>query len=197
MNLPKSIYTKYDGVQFRSKLEARWSVIFDLMGVEWQYEHQLFQVQIGKKMIKYLPDFYLPELDCWIEIKGKHPTTEEFLKIYAVSLSVGRPAYIFSGSIPRTPYLLQQQDFWSIRLDNEIGVDILSQDVWKTSERKFLRHLNKFFFRYCIRNKEITIESNEIGCDFMCGFDGEKIKKKNKILEKMFEIGSCINFNSR
>ena len=30
--------TKYNGVQFRSRLEARWAAFFDLAGWEWEYE---------------------------------------------------------------------------------------------------------------------------------------------------------------
>lgn len=30
--------TKYRGVQFRSRLEARWAAFFDLIGARWEYE---------------------------------------------------------------------------------------------------------------------------------------------------------------
>ncbi|MFN3582911.1 hypothetical protein [Phenylobacterium sp.] len=33
-----SIPTKYAGVQFRSRLEARWAAFFDLAGWSWEYE---------------------------------------------------------------------------------------------------------------------------------------------------------------
>lgn len=34
----KAIPTKYGGVIFRSRLEARWAAFFDLVGWKWQYE---------------------------------------------------------------------------------------------------------------------------------------------------------------
>lgn len=34
----KAYPTVYDGVQFRSRLEARWAVFFDLAGWKWEYE---------------------------------------------------------------------------------------------------------------------------------------------------------------
>lgn len=34
----KAIPTKYAGVQFRSRLEARWAAFFDLIGWVWEYE---------------------------------------------------------------------------------------------------------------------------------------------------------------
>jgi hypothetical protein len=33
-----AIPTKYKGVQFRSRLEARWAAMFDMLGWEWEYE---------------------------------------------------------------------------------------------------------------------------------------------------------------
>ena len=37
MNI-KAIPTKYKGIQFRSRLEAKWAAFFDLMEWKWQYE---------------------------------------------------------------------------------------------------------------------------------------------------------------
>ncbi len=34
----KAIPTKYAGVMFRSRLEARWAAFFDLIGWKWEYE---------------------------------------------------------------------------------------------------------------------------------------------------------------
>ena len=66
----KAIETQYQGYRFRSRLEARWAVFFDALGVEWEYEPEGFD--LGHEG-KYLPDFYLPGLDCHAEIK---PNTE-------------------------------------------------------------------------------------------------------------------------
>lgn len=30
--------TRYNGVEFRSRLEARWAAFFDILGWEWRYE---------------------------------------------------------------------------------------------------------------------------------------------------------------
>ena len=62
----KPIETRYKGFRFRSRLEARWAVFFDAVGIEWDYEPEGFEV--GSKA--YLPDFWLPELGIWYEIKG-------------------------------------------------------------------------------------------------------------------------------
>lgn len=65
----KAIETHYNGHRFRSRLEARWAVFFDSLGISWEYEKEGFNVD----GTWYLPDFYLPHLDLWIEIKPGDP----------------------------------------------------------------------------------------------------------------------------
>ena len=59
------IKTDYNGIQFRSRLEARWAVFFDAVGVKYEYEPDSFM--IGG--IRYIPDFYLPDLKQYVEVK--------------------------------------------------------------------------------------------------------------------------------
>lgn len=35
-----ALTTRYAGCRFRSRLEARWAVFFDHLGIEWEYEPQ-------------------------------------------------------------------------------------------------------------------------------------------------------------
>lgn len=79
MNI-KAIETVYKGYRFRSRLEARWAVFFDALGVEWEYEKQGFDLGAGRY---YLPDFWLPKLGAWAEVKPKH--------LYASSWQVYSP----------------------------------------------------------------------------------------------------------
>ncbi len=72
----KAIETQYKGYRFRSRLEARWAVFFDAMGIEWEYEPEGFETKHGR----YLPDFYLPKLDCFAEVKPRMFTTGEYKK---------------------------------------------------------------------------------------------------------------------
>lgn len=61
-----AIETEYAGCRFRSRLEARWAVFFDAIGIKWQYEEQGYE--FGG--YRYLPDFYLPESNDFVEVKG-------------------------------------------------------------------------------------------------------------------------------
>jgi hypothetical protein len=84
-----SIETRYNGVIYRSRLEARWAVFFDVIGVRHIYEPGTYN--------GYLPDFAL--LNCpakVIEIKPSQPTFEELDKISQVpaemsALFAGQP----------------------------------------------------------------------------------------------------------
>lgn len=64
-----AIQTQYEGCLFRSRLEARWAVVFDTLGLRWRYEPEGFALPNGQG---YLVDFYLVGIG-YVEIK---PTTE-------------------------------------------------------------------------------------------------------------------------
>ena len=70
MNI-KPIETVYNGYRFRSRLEARWAVFFDFIGLKYLYEMEGYT----NGTINYLPDFFIPSLDVFIEIK---PFTEDW-----------------------------------------------------------------------------------------------------------------------
>lgn len=75
------IETEYGGHRFRSRLEARWAVFFDALGIDFAYETEGTLLPSGKK---YLPDFKvrchrivgddlygIEPFDLWIEVKGE------------------------------------------------------------------------------------------------------------------------------
>ena len=68
----KAIETVYNGYKFRSRLEARWAVFFDAAGIKYEYEPEGFEFYNWETADTdwYLPDFYLPQLNCYVEVKG-------------------------------------------------------------------------------------------------------------------------------
>lgn len=70
----KPIETQYKGYRFRSRLEARWAVFFDALGLKWEYEPEGFD--LGEEGW-YLPDFRLSvpgrKVGLWLEIKPGDP----------------------------------------------------------------------------------------------------------------------------
>lgn len=68
MNDLKPIPSQYAGITFRSRLEARVAVLLDQLKIEWEYEYE--PVHVPQMDAIYLPDFWLPNLRCYIEVKG-------------------------------------------------------------------------------------------------------------------------------
>lgn len=92
----KVIETFHRGIKFRSRQEARWAVFFDSIGVKWEYEKEGYDLGDG---VLYLPDFWMADLKCWIEIKGEPPTEEENRKAEKLAKQSGGRVYIFFGQI--------------------------------------------------------------------------------------------------
>lgn len=69
-DIVKPIETEYNGDRFRSKLEAQWAVVFDALGIKYEYEPEGFELKDGTK---YLPDFYFPDQDTYGEVKPDRP----------------------------------------------------------------------------------------------------------------------------
>jgi hypothetical protein len=89
------IETNFDGHLFRSRTEARWAVFFKAATIRYEYEKEGFNFS-GRW---YLPDFWLPEMGLWFEVKGDQPTAEEqalcrelsIQSRHGVLLAVGAP----------------------------------------------------------------------------------------------------------
>lgn|SRR5262249_6642740 len=93
--LVRPIETKYGGHLFRSRTEARWAVFFDAAQIEWQYEVEGFNVN----GTYYLPDFWLPGLKTFAEVK---PDDEAEIGraaplLQSLATARGQPAIILAG----------------------------------------------------------------------------------------------------
>jgi ribosomal protein S27E len=114
----KAIETKYAGCRFRSRLEARWAVFFNHLGVKWEYEKEGYD--LGEAGC-YLPDFWLPDVwyrhrerGTFLEVKGVvppqydpfHDHQFELAKLSGLSchLVVGQPCGNSTGRC----------DYWSV-----------------------------------------------------------------------------------
>ena len=91
----QAIETHYDGYRFRSRLEARWAVFFNALGVRYEYEKQGFVLN----GVRYLPDFWLPHVGqtgIWVELKGQEPTEAEIETCGHLCLESKAPVLIYS-----------------------------------------------------------------------------------------------------
>lgn len=111
----KAIETKYKGYRFRSRLEARWAVFFDAMGIEYQYEPEGYELD----GLRYLPDFWLPDrrhkydgAGFWIEIKPGKLNPVEAEKIKRLVEHTGHHAYALAGNIGLGEYRVSK---WALK----------------------------------------------------------------------------------
>lgn len=102
----KAKKTIYNGYEFRSKLEAKWAVFFDLCGIRYDYEPEAF---ICFDSSQYTPDFFLYDvllrsddtiIGVYVEIKPQN--FNDYDREYKVRISsavetlivlVGDPVY--------------------------------------------------------------------------------------------------------
>ena len=103
----KAIETKYKGYRFRSRLEARWAVFFDALGLRWEYEPEGFDLGAAGW---YLPDFRITGYGgefYWVEVKGgidegRHMSDEDAFKVLSFGRALGKDCNIWIlGGIPK------------------------------------------------------------------------------------------------
>ncbi len=92
--MQRAIETAYAGCRFRSRLEARWAVFFDGIGAKWDYEPEGYELPSGR----YLPDFRLQGVECWVEIKPVGPDAREMRFAEELAVSTDRAIAIFVGT---------------------------------------------------------------------------------------------------
>lgn len=89
-----AIETTYHGFKFRSRIEARWATFLDNLEIPYSYETEGYDLD----GTWYLPDFWLPQQECFIEIKGQEPTPEEIKKAKLLSLKSSKRVFIAQGA---------------------------------------------------------------------------------------------------
>lgn len=100
---PKPIPTSYGGVDFRSRLEAKWAALFDIYAWRWTYE--------SADLDGYLPDFYLhfDRGDVLFECKPEKRSDELAVHVSKIARSGWRRDFVIGGAAilsPRTAPVL-------------------------------------------------------------------------------------------
>lgn len=96
-------------IDMRSTLEGRWAVFFDYLNIKWVYEPDRHPVD-GTVRTSYLPDFWLPEHNVWVEVKGKATLGDIQLLAAAANPVTGLPFFddgpriIMLGNIPKVEH---------------------------------------------------------------------------------------------
>ena len=97
----QAIETRFLGYRFRSRLEARWAHLFNTLRIEFQYEPEGFVLPDGTC---YLPDFWLPCVRLYAEVKPVAPTIEELSKCRQLACASGMDTLLLVGPPDFRPY---------------------------------------------------------------------------------------------
>lgn len=121
--------TLYRGILFRSRLEAKWAILMDFIGIAFRYEPKRFKTEAGY----YLPDFWLPDMAVWLELKPSTmsgPSHDECRKAQSVADQERRPCFIVCGF----PIKEDGYNEASLFLPNQGPVNFTIQDLlWTIS----------------------------------------------------------------
>lgn len=98
----RAIETRYAGCRFRSRLESRWAVFLDRLSIPWEYEPQGYVID----GVAYLPDFHLPTMGKYLEIKGGpiNPVDADKVLRLAVAAKGLATVSVLQGDIPRESF---------------------------------------------------------------------------------------------
>lgn len=160
----KAIQTQYRGYFFRSRLEARWAVFFDKLGIEWQYEPEGFELGSAGR---YLPDFYVPDLGAWVEVKAQKLNAYEREKAFALSSYVNLPVLELC-QIPDPEAILKLHGISTNRLYYGVGMEGVEKNFHMNS-------LLEFFMQKT--GNEFVLSENEM-CAWALEWDVEYYQKK-------------------
>ena len=184
----KAIPTKYNGITFRSRTEARWAAFFDQLEIKYVYEPEGIEFFDGTK---YLPDFYLEDMDAYFECKsapGKL-TEEELHKIDLMKrwnrLIIGYADFTFESNIISTE--LNYPKFMT-EFDDSIFCYCLHCGCYSI--------MSGWFKTKCLNcgygnEYERTVVPNAIDGDMKC------IITKNDAVKNAYEYAMALKFGER
>lgn len=122
----KALETRYKGHTFRSRLEARWAIYFDAFGIQWEYEREGFDLPSGR----YLPDFWLPQVKMWAEVKPEMFSDFEYQKCLELSRVTQHEVLLLDGPPA-------ERNYWATPAANDYQTDYIINGDYLEEHRFF------------------------------------------------------------
>jgi len=97
---------EYQGFVFRSKIEAQWAFFMTQLDIPWFYEPDTVALTTAAgKTVHYLPDFFLPDQDAFLEVKLEpKPKLEECWKCYKLAVELEQDVLLVYEPIGKIDY---------------------------------------------------------------------------------------------
>ena len=158
MSTIKAIETRWKGYRFRSRLEARYAVLFDALGIQWEYEKEGYSLPNG---MLYLPDFWIPlpfrvdgnNSGYFVEIKGESPSTRELELATLLAINSKHHVHIFSG----TPG--EQETFYCMNNGEVRREPSVGEEIPKSEWRAFQGRMSLMCFAHVCNSNARNIDS--------------------------------------
>jgi hypothetical protein len=98
---PRAIPTTHNGVNYRSRLEAKFARLLEIMKIPFCYEPMKCAKAGGGT---YTIDFFLPEQQLYVELKPKRPHIEEEARCEEMSGKGFRVALMYGSALHQPPF---------------------------------------------------------------------------------------------
>ena len=162
----KVIETEYKGTKYRSRTEARWAVFMDAVHFPFVYEPEGFDLGSDGW---YIPDFWLPSIDKFMEIKPEIVPPGRTSPVEALCRSTQKDVITFCG-MPTMPDLAGD-----CREDGYLAVWCEPEELYPEG---YIGEDTHYWFCCCPYCKRVGIEfngrSDRIGCDCPKSVHGDK-----------------------
>lgn len=179
----KPIETFYDGILFRSRLEARWTYVFKTLGLRYIYEYERYIMHYAGARFIYLPDFYMIDFDCFVEVKGKEPTQRERELAWVLSKTTHKLVHIVAGQVPY-PYINEWDRF---------GFDTYTYDASLT---RFAEHLpTKYALNSCVKCGRVEFVPNGDRSLLSCACEKKHTNHPTKRIGSAFGHARTMRFD--
>ena len=129
----------------RSRVEAKWAIYFDAMGFSWEYELEGYELD----GIRYLPDFWLPQISMWAEVKAGPFTETEREKCRLLATLSGHDCLMLDGPPAMKPYwaMLSQKSEESERPEQT--------DFALSNYKGYPKYEHRFYCTLCMNDDEL------------------------------------------
>jgi hypothetical protein len=129
---------------FKSALEADFARLMNHLGIEFTYEAKTFVTEKGA----YTPDFYLPEFDTFVELKGAENDGKSFGNLMNRNLAI-HPELQSKGV---RIIVITQKEFIKTLKDENLWSTIqnLEQRNYKKTLHLVIKHENQSTAKDCI-----------------------------------------------
>lgn len=124
-----AIPTPFQGVQYRSRTEARWAVFFDALGLDYRYEPELLTLSTRER---YLPDFWIEDFQAWFEVKPNNEAvvTEECVKARILARDLkGKRVWLAMGAPSAETTNILPLDHW--------GEEVTIEQILEAPENRY------------------------------------------------------------